>query len=97
MKNFLSFTLAAGVAITTAQVAQAAGVTKVSSERLMTVQAQMPGSPTSAASAGFDRSSLNRELARISELVAPIGFSNDGLTEDSSVSVTKKVGGSFTY
>jgi hypothetical protein len=91
MKNFLTFTLVAGVAITSAQVAQAAGVSKVGAERTAKAQAQMPGSAaTAAARGGFDRAALNRELTRISEMLAPVGSTDDGLTETSAV--TKKIG-----
>lgn len=95
MKNFLTFTLAAGVAITSAQVVHAAGVTRVSADRLIKAQAQMPASPSATSAAKFDNAALNRELARISELLGPVGL-NDGLMDDAVV-VPKKTAGSFMF
>ena len=77
MKNFLTFTLAAGVAITSAQVVHAAGVTRVSADRLIKAQAQMPATASSTSGSRFDSAAMNRELTRISELLSPTGF-NDG-------------------
>ena len=95
MKNFLTFTLAAGVAITSAQVVHAAGVTRVSADRLIKAQAQMPATASMTSGSRFDTAAMNRELTRISELLGPTGF-NDGLIED-AVAVPKKTAGSFMF
>src|SRR5687768_12223716 len=97
MKNFLSFTLAAGVALTTAQVAHAAGVTTVSAERAGKSQANMPGTPAKAGRIAFDRNALHRELNRISDLLVPNASANDGLNDESAVAVPKKAVGGFIY
>ena len=95
MKNFLSFTLAAGVAITTTSVVHAAGVPKAATNGTKAVATRV-ASVGVGASAIMDRSSLNRELARISELLSsPIG-DDFGLTEDVAA-VGKKVSPSFTF
>ena len=95
MKNFLSFTLAAGVAITTSTVAHAAGVPKAATSGPKAVSTKVAPIGVGAA-AIIDRSSLNRELTRISELLSsPVG-DEFGLADD-SVAVGKKVSPSFTF
>ena len=71
MKGFLTFTLAAGVAISTSSIVQAAGVAKGagSVNRTPTI-AQTPMS-TGGAGLTLDRTSLNRELDRLNAMLAP--------------------------
>ena len=73
MKGFLTFTLAAGVAITTSSVAHAAGVGKgaMNADRTPSTQTQTPMSVGAMSGFTLDRSSLIRELSRLSELMAP--------------------------
>jgi hypothetical protein len=93
MKNFVTFTLAAGVALTSASLVQAAGPsrTTVKADRATTV---VPSSIGSNA-ATFDRASFNRELTRLSDLLQPtIGL--DSLLED-GVAVGKKSGTVWSF
>ena len=94
MKNLLSFTLAAGVAITTTSVAYGAGVQRAATNTQKNVSTRIAPAGVSS-SAILDRTSLNRELTRISDLLSPVsdelGFGGD------SVAVTKKVSPSFTF
>ena len=80
MKGFLTFTLAAGVAITTTSVVQAAGLGKgaMNVERTSTSQTQAPMSVGTMNGLQLDRSALNRELSRLSELLAPAGSEEEG-------------------
>ena len=94
MKNFVTFTLAAGVALTSASVVQAAGParTDVKADRATTVA---PSSVGSSSAVTFDRLSFNRELTRIADMLQPaIGL--DSLVEE-SVSVGKKSGTVWSF
>ena len=95
MKNFLSFTLAAGVAITTTSLVHAASVPKAATNSQMSVSTRVAPA-TIGGMAILDRLSINRELARISDLLSsPIG-DEFGLGDDAAV-VTKKVSPSYTF
>ena len=74
MKGFLTFTLAAGVAITTTSIAQAAGVGKgvVNTDRTASTQTQAPMSVGALVGLTLDRSALNRELSRLADLLQPL-------------------------
>ena len=91
MKGFLTFTLAAGVAITTTSVAQAAGSAKgamnVSKAPAM---AQAPMG-VGGFGASFDRTTLTRELDRLNQLLTP----SDGGDEESTTNspTQQKLGG----
>ena len=80
MKGFLTFTLAAGVAITTSSVAHAAGVGKgaMNADRTPSTQTQTPMSVGAMSGFTLDRSALMRELLRLSELMAPVEVDADG-------------------
>ena len=93
MKNFVTFTLAAGVALTSASVVQAAGParTVVKVDRATAVAPSSVGS----SAATFDRVSFNRELTRISELLQPT-MGPDSLLEE-GVSVGKKSGTVWSF
>lgn len=80
MKGFLTFTLAAGVAITTTSIAQAAGVGKgaLNADRTASTQTQAPMSVGAMGGLVFDRVALNRELNRLSELLAPVDGDEEG-------------------
>ena len=88
MKNFVTFTLAAGVALTSASVVQAAGParTAVKADRSTTSVPSSVGSSVVA----FDRASFNRDLTRIADLLQPTTGS-DSLLEDTAA-VPKKSG-----
>ena len=74
MKGFLTFTLAAGVAITTTSVAQAAGVGKgaMNADRIASTQTQAPANSGALGGFALDRAALNRELNRLTDLLAPV-------------------------
>ena len=80
MKGFLTFTLAAGVAITTTSIAQAAGVGKgpMNADRTASMQTQAPMSIGAMGGLTLDRMALNRELTRLSELFAPMDGDEEG-------------------
>lgn len=80
MKGFLTFTLAAGVAITTTSVVQAAGVGKgaLNVDRPSNSQIQAPMSVGSMNGLQLDRSAISRELSRLSELLVPTGSEEEG-------------------
>ena len=91
MKGFLTFTLAAGVAITTTSIAQAEGVGKgaMNANRTASTQTQAPMSVGAMAGLALDRSALNRELSRLSALLEPVATDEDG--ESESMPLQKKV------
>ncbi len=95
MKGFLTFTLAAGVAITTGSVAQAAGVTKGAaslSKAPVAVQAPMGLGSMGLA---LDRVSLTRELERLNQMLNPSDDFEGNSTTNSPV--PSKVTGMWTY
>ena len=96
MKGFLTFTLAAGVAITTTSIVQAAGVGNggMNADRTASTQTQGPMSVGAMGGLVFDRTALNRELNRLSEMLAP----SDGDEEGGSANepLKKKAFGEWT-
>lgn len=96
MKGFLTFTLAAGVAITTTSVAQAAGVGKgaMNADRIASTQTQAPMSVGALGGLVLDRVALSRELARLSDLLAPTNTEDD--VESTNSSVQRKSVGNWT-
>jgi hypothetical protein len=95
MNTFISFTLAAGVAITSTSVATAAGTPKLSAAQKSSVTRQ---APVVAGTVAFDRMAMNRELTRISEFLTAINGADAGLLDDDAgVAVGKKVSPSFTF
>ncbi len=72
MKGFLTFTLAAGVAITTTSIAQAAGVGKgtLNADRTVSTQSHSPMSVGAMSGLTLNRSALNRELSILRTLLA---------------------------
>jgi hypothetical protein len=97
MKGFLTFTLAAGVAITTTSIAQAAGVGKgaMNADRTVLTQTQAPMSVGAMGGLILDRTALNRELSRLSELLAPVDGNEDG--GSANVPVERKTTGVWTW
>ena len=95
MKNLLSFTLAAGVALTTTTVAHGAGVSKTVAGQTGASARQVPAAVSTLAGSTFDRAVVSRELARISELLNPMTGDDYGLTEETTVS--RKVSPAFTF
>ena len=84
MKGFLTFTLAAGVAIATTSIAQAASVGRVAmnAERTATTQRQAPMSIGAMSKLTLDRPALNRELSRLSALLEPVNEEQEVGTAD---------------
>jgi len=97
MKGFLTFTLAAGVAITTTSVAQAAGVGKGAMNADRTASAQSQGPMSLGAMSGFtlDRAALSRELNRLATLLEPA--TGDEGNDTSNAPVKSKSLGEWTY
>jgi len=86
MKGFLTFTLAAGVAISTSTVVQAAGVGRVSTNfSKAPATAQSPLSVGSL-SIGLDRIALTRELNRLNEMLSP----QDGIDSEAGTDASVK-------
>ena len=96
MKGFLTFTLAAGVAITTTSIVQAAGVGKgaMNADRAASTQTQGPMSVGAMGGLLLDRSALNSELIRLSELLAPVDGDEEGVSAGRTVQ--RKSVGSWT-
>ena len=97
MKGFLTFTLAAGVAITTTSIAQAAGVGKgaMNADRTASTQIQAPMSVGAMGGLVFDRTALNRELNRLSALLEPMN--GDEESGAANVPVIRKSGTAWTF
>ena len=97
MKGFLTFTLAAGVAITTTSIAQAAGVGKgaMNADRTASTQIQAPMSVGAMGGLVFDRTALNRELNRLSALLEPMN--GDEESGAANVPVITKSGTAWTF
>jgi hypothetical protein len=97
MKGFLTFTLAAGVAITSTSIAQAAGVGKgaMNADSTASTQIQAPMSVGAMGGLVFDRTALNRELNRLNELLAPMDGDVEGGAAD--VPVITKSGTAWTF
>ena len=76
MKGFLTFTLAAGVAITTTSVSAGGNVTKIATTQKAP---QTSSAPASLSGLGFalDRGALVRELDRLNELLGPADVEQD--------------------
>lgn len=84
MKNFLAFTLAAGVAITTASVADAAGTNRASAKSEKGAAQATGRTVTPSVGISFDRNALNRELARLSDILQP-SVGDENLLDEGSV------------
>ncbi len=97
MKGFLTFTLAAGVAITTTSIAQAEGVGKgaMNANRTASAQTQAPMSVGGMAGLALDRSALNRELSRLRDLLEPLDTQDD--SESEGIPVQRKAIGTWTF
>lgn len=97
MKGFLTFTLAAGVAITTSSIAQAEGVGKgaMNANRTASTQTQAPMSVGAMAGLALDRSALNRELSRLRDLLEPLDTQEDSGSEN--IPVQRKAIGTWTF
>jgi hypothetical protein len=97
MKGFLTFTLAAGVAITTTSIAQAAGVGKgvLNADRTVSSQSQAPMGIGALGGLTLDRAALNRELDRLNALLEPMDGDVEGAA--ASVPVQRKTIGTWTY
>ena len=96
MKGFLTFTLAAGVAISTTTVVQAAGITKgAASANKAPATAQGPMTVGSM-SIGIDRFALSRELNRLNQMLAP-QEGIEGIGEEADSPVTAKTAGVWTW
>jgi len=95
MKGFLTFTLAAGVAITTTSIAQAAGVGKgaMNAGRSTATQTQAPMSIGAMGGFSLDRAALNRELNRLSVLLEPEYLNEESGSENQPVDRKMSVGG----
>ena len=95
MKGFLTFTLAAGVAITTTTVVQAAGVGKgaMNADRTPSSQTQAPMSVGSMNGLTLDRSALNRELSRLNDLFVP----TDGADDEGASGAAKRKSMVWSY
>ncbi len=97
MKSVLTFTLAAGVAISTASVAYAEGAGR---ERASNAGAKAPAASLAPASAGvlsgfvLDRIALNRELSKLEDDLSPEDTTDDGIAP---VKSTTKSVGTWTY
>ena len=87
MKGFLTFTLAAGVAITSTSIAQTAGVGKgaMNADSTASTQIQAPMSVGAMGGLVFDRTALNRELNRLSALLEPMDGDGEGGSADGTV------------
>ena len=95
MKGFLTFTLAAGVAITTTSVAHAAGTGNAKgglnvSKAPAVAQASMG---ISGLGLTFDRTSLTRELDRLNQLLA----TNDDDGEATDAPAQQKAVGAWNW
>jgi len=94
MKGILTFTLAAGVAISTTTVVYGAGLAKGSANVSKSpVSAQAPQSITGLGMA-LDRQLLNRELNRLTDLMAPA--QSDEVVEG-TMTTTVKTAPVWTY
>ena len=96
MKGFLTFTLAAGVAITTTSIAQAAGVGKgaLNADRAVSAQFQAPMSIGALGAFTLDRAALNRELDRLNSLLEPMDGDAEGAA--ATMPVQRKSAGAWT-
>ena len=95
MKGILTFTLAAGVAISTTTVVHGAGLTKgVANVSKAPASAQAPQSITGLGMA-LDRQLLHRELSRLTELLVPEQL--DEVVEGTTMPTTVKTAPVWTY
>ena len=88
MKGFLTFTLAAGVAITSTSVSARGNLTKVAVSPNAPQTASTPAS-LSGLGLALDRSSMIRELDRLNELLSP----TEADQEMAPMPATQKTGG----
>ena len=96
MKSFVTFTLAAGVALTTASVAHAAGVTRAAQTKVdRTIKVASVPASGGIATLSFDRTAFNRDLSRISEILQP-GTDDDLLLSEGST-VGRKTSGVWSF
>ena len=96
MKSFVTFTLAAGVALTTASVVQAAGGTRgVQTKIDRTSNVASVPATVGVATFSFDRAAFNRDLSRISEILQP-GTDDDLLLSEGST-VGRKTSGVWSF
>ena len=95
MNSFLTFTLVAGVAITSTSLVHAAGAAKNTNAGAKSVSiGQGPVSLANTGASSLDRSAFNRELTRLTDLISgPVG--DDLVTEGTSFG--RKVGGTFIF
>ena len=82
MKNLLAFTLVAGVAITTATVAEAGGINRTPAKSEKSASRATPSAPSIGIA--FDRGGLNRELTRLADILQP-SVGDDSLLEEGGV------------
>ena len=85
MKGFLTFTLAAGVAMTTTSVVQAAGVAKGAANASKAPAAVQAPMSLGGMGLTLDRMSLTRELDRLTSMLNPIDDINQPSGQDERV------------
>ena len=96
MKSFVTFTLAAGVALATASVVQAAGGTRgVQTKIDRTSNVASVPATVGVTTFSFDRAAFNRELSRISEILQPV--TDDQLLLDEGTAVGRKSGTVWSF
>ena len=96
MKSFVTFTLAAGVALSTASVVQAAGGTRgVQTKIDRTSNVASVPATVGVTTFSFDRTSFNRDLSRISELLQPV--TDDELLLGEGTTVGRKSSGVWSF
>jgi hypothetical protein len=94
MKGFLTFTLAAGVAISTTSVTQAAGVKGAVNASKAPTSVQAPMS-IGGMGLSLDRMALSRELDRLNAMLNPVDDLNQPANEDDRMA--PKSFGTWTY
>lgn len=95
MKGFLTFTLVAGVAISTSSIVQAAGVAKGTANISKAPAVTQGASSIGAMGLTLDRSALSRELNRLNELLAPVDGTSETDSSDATVRAKSGVVWSF--
>lgn len=94
MKGFLTFTLAAGVAITTTSVSAAGAISKQAASASKAPQSTSAPSTLSGLGLALDRMSLRRELDRLNSLLSPI---SEGDEEVAMPTLQKTGGANWTW